>query len=163
TAVEAPISGITGRAQQSVGSLVAPAADASLLTTIVRTDPLWVRFSLAEAEFASLRRRETKSPEVRLETADGSPYAEPGRINFSGSTVDANLGTVQMRAEFPNAKLALLPGQYVKVKVVAGNQQAIVVPQSAVLQNETGRFVWTIDKDGKAAPRNIRAGNWIGK
>jgi membrane fusion protein, multidrug efflux system len=84
-------------------------------------------------------------------------------MNFAGSTVDSNLSTVQMRAEFPNPKLEILPGQYVRVRVIAGNQQAIVVPQSAVLQNESGRFVWTIDKEGKAAPRNIRAGNWVGK
>jgi membrane fusion protein (multidrug efflux system) len=77
--------------------------------------------------------------------------------------VDPTLGTVQMRAEFPNSKLQILPGQYVKVQVIAGNQPAIVVPQSAVLQNETGRFVWVLDAQGKAAQRNIRAGNWVGK
>jgi membrane fusion protein (multidrug efflux system) len=171
TAVDAPISGITGRAQQSVGSLVSPAADSSLLTTLVKTDPIWVRFALSEAEFARLRSREAqdkkqtdkKAPEVKLELADGSPYPATGRLNFAGSTVDPTLGTVQMRAEFPNARLQILPGQYVRVQVIAGNQEAIVVPQSAVLQNESGRFVWVLDAQGKAAQRTIRAGNWVGK
>ena len=164
TAVDAPIGGITGRAQQSIGSLVSPSADSSLLTTLVKTDPLWVRFALSEAEFARLRSRGTKqAPEVKLELADGSAYGSSGRLNFAGSTVDATLGTVQMRAEFPNSKLQILPGQFVKVQIVAGNQPAIVVPQSAVLQNETGRFVWVLDAQGKAAQRNIRAGNWVGK
>jgi membrane fusion protein (multidrug efflux system) len=163
TAVEAPIGGVTGRAQQSIGSLVTPAADASLLTTIVRTDPLWVRFALSEAEFARLRARETKAPEVKIEMADGSLYPSAGRLNFAASTVDANLGTVQMRAEFPNADLNVLPGQYVRVQVIAGSQQAIVVPQNAVQQNESGRFVWIVDGEGKAALRNIRAGSWVGK
>jgi membrane fusion protein (multidrug efflux system) len=166
TAVDAPIGGITGRAQQSIGSLVSPAADSSLLTTLVKTDPIWVRFALSEAEFARLRSRDTKdrkqAPAVKLELADGAPYSATGRLNFSGSTVDPALGTVQMRAEFPNGKLQILPGQYVRVRVVAGNQQAIVVPQSAVQQNETGRFVWVIDAQSKAAQRNIRAGNWVG-
>ncbi len=162
TSVEAPIGGISGRAQQSVGTLVNPTADSSLLTTIVKTDPIWVRFALSDAEFARLRSREAKAPVVKLELADGSAYPASGRINFSSSTVDATLGTVQMRAEFANPKLALLPGQYVRVQVVAGSQNAIVVPQAAVMQNESGRFVWTIDKDGKASPRNIRAGNWVG-
>jgi membrane fusion protein (multidrug efflux system) len=163
TAVDAPIAGITGRAQQSIGSLVAPAADSSLLTTITRTDPIWVRFALSEAEFANLRNREAKArPEVRIETADGKAHPATGRLNFAGSTVDASLGTVQMRAEFPNPKLQVLPGQYVRVRVIAGTQQAIVVPQSAVLQNETGRFVWVVGPDSKAAPRPIRAGNWVG-
>jgi len=163
TAVDAPIGGITGRAQQSIGSLLSPAGDSSLLTTLTRTDPIWVRFALSEAEFASLRSSEAADPEVKLETADGAPYAAAGKLNFSGSTVDAALGTVQMRAEFENPKLQLLPGQYVKVLVVAGKRQAIVVPQSAVLQNETGRFVWTVGPEGKAAPRNVRTGNWVGK
>ncbi len=163
TAVDAPIAGVTGRAQQSIGSLLSPGADSSLLTTLVKTDPIWVRFALSEAEFARLRSSETQSPEVRLEMADGSAFPAAGRLNFSGSTVDAALGTVQMRAEFPNAKLQILPGQYVRVQVVAGAQRAIVVPQGAVLQNETGRYVWLVGPEGKALQRNIRAGNWVGK
>jgi membrane fusion protein (multidrug efflux system) len=163
TTVEAPIDGVTGRAMQSIGSLVSPNGDAALLTTLTRTDPVWVRFALSEKEFASLRARETGAPEVKLEMADGSAYPETGKLNFSASSVDANLGTVQMRAEFPNANLKVLPGQYVRVQVIAGTQQAIVVPQSAVQQNESGRFVWTVDAQGKAATRPIRAGNWVGK
>jgi len=99
---------------------------------------------------------------VRLQTADGSAYPQAGKLNFSGSTVDAATGTVQMRAEFPNAKLQLLPGQYVRVRVIAGSREAIVVPQTAVLQNETGRFVWVADAASKAAQRQIRAGSWLG-
>ena len=164
TSVDAPIAGITGRAQQSIGSLLSPTSDSSLLTTLVRTDPIWVRFALSEAEFASLRNRENpEAPEVKIETADGKPFPASGRVNFAGSAVDASLGTVQMRAEFPNPKLAILPGQYVRVQVVAGNRPAILVPQSAVLQNESGRFVWVVGPEGKAAQRAIRAGNWVGQ
>ena len=164
TSVDAPIGGITGRAQQSIGSLVSPSAESSLLTTLVRTDPIWVRFALSEAEFASLRNREgTEPPEVRIETADGKAYPVAGRLNFSGSSVDAALGTVQMRAELSNPKLQVLPGQYVRVQVVAGNRPAILVPQSAVQQNESGRYVWVIGPESKAATRTIRAGNWVGK
>jgi membrane fusion protein (multidrug efflux system) len=162
TSVDAPIAGVTGRAQQSIGSLLSPNADSSLLTTLTRTDPLWVRFALAEADFARLRARETGHAEVKLALADGTAYPLAGKLNFSGSTVDASLGTVQMRAEFPNAKLELLPGQFVRVQVIAGSQEAITVPQSAVLQNETGRFVWLVGPDGKALARNIKAGGWAG-
>jgi len=163
TTVDAPIGGITGRAQQSIGSLLSPSGDSSLLTTLTKTDPIWVRFAMSEAEFASLRSRDAAEPEVKLQTADGADFAVAGKLNFSGSTVDAQLGTVQMRAEFDNPKLQLLPGQYVKVLVVAGKRQAITVPQVAVLQNETGRYVWTIGAEGKAAQRNVKTGNWVGK
>lgn len=162
TTVAAPITGVTGRAQQSIGSLVVPNAESSLLTTLTRTDPVWVRFALSEAEFARLRAGDAKQREVKLELADGRSFPHAGRLNFAGSTVDAALGTVQMRAEFPNPKLELLPGQYVRVQVVAGQQQAITVPQTAVGQNETGRYVWVVGADGKAVQRNIRAGNWLG-
>ena len=150
TEVNAPIAGITGRAMQSVGSLVSPNADSALLTTLTRGDPIWVRFAISENEYARLRG--SQDIQVNLELADGKEYPQVGKLNFAGSTVDAATGTVQMRAELPNPKLELLPGQYVRVQVQAGTQQAFVVPQTAVAQNETGRFVWVL-ADGKAAPR----------
>jgi len=160
TEVRAPIGGITGRAMQSVGSLVAPNAESALLTTLTLADPIWVRFSISEAEFA--RVRGTEGIEVALELADGKQYPQLGKLNFAGSTVDAATGTVQMRAELPNPKLELLPGQYVRVRATAGTQQAFVVPQTAVAQNEGGRFVWIMEGD-KAVQRQIRTGNWLGQ
>ncbi|HXM82747.1 MAG TPA: efflux RND transporter periplasmic adaptor subunit [Burkholderiales bacterium] len=160
--VSAPIGGITGRAQQSIGSLVAPGAESGLLTTLTQADPIWVRFALSEAEYARLRGFGVKNTEIKVELQDGSAYPEPGRLNFSSSTVDPSLGTVQMRAELPNPKLQLLPGQYVRVQVVAGTQQALVVPQSAVMQDQGGRFVWIVGAEGKAAQRQIKVGNWVG-
>jgi membrane fusion protein (multidrug efflux system) len=162
TRVVAPIDGITGRALQSIGSLVSPSGDAALLTTLTRGDPLWVRFSLSEPEFAQVRGGEGKDASVRLELADGTAYPEPAKLNFSGSTVDAQTSTVQMRAEVPNPRFALLPGQFVRVRITAGTVQAMVVPQGAVLQNEGGRFVW-IAAEGKAVQRPIKAGSWVGK
>ena len=162
TSIDAPIAGISGRAQQSIGALVTPGGDGGLLTTITRSDPVWVRFALSEAEFARLRSSEARATQVKLEFPDGAGYPLAGRLNFAGSTVDANLGTVQMRAEFANPKLQLLPGQYVKVRVISGSVQAIVVPQTAVLQNEGGRFVWVVGAQNKAATRQIKVGSWVG-
>ena len=162
TTVNAPIGAITGRAQQSIGSLVSPTSDSAMLTTLTRGDPIWVRFALSEAEFATVRGNDPGSIEVKLELADGTAYPEPAKLNFASSTVDAVTGTVQMRAELPNPKLQLLPGQFVRVRVVAGTQQAIVVPQTAVMQNEGGRFVWLAGGDGKAVQRPIKAGSWLG-
>jgi membrane fusion protein, multidrug efflux system len=162
TNVAAPIGGITGRALQSVGALVQPSNDSAVLTSMTRADPIWVRFALSEAEYARLRSTGETDISIKVQTADGTPYPRPGKLNFSGSTVDAQTGTVQMRAELPNDRQVLLPGQYVRVQVVAGAQQAIVVPQSAVLQDQSGRFVWVAGADGKAVPRHIRAGSWVG-
>jgi len=163
TTVNAPIGGISGRALQSVGTLVQPNNESALLTTITRGDPIWVRFALSEAEYSRVRGSGDKNIEVRVELADGKEYPQKGKLNFAGSTVDSATGTVQMRAELPNPRHELLPGQYVRVRVIAGTQQAILVPQTAVQQNDTGRFVWVAGGDGKALPRTIRAGQWLGE
>ena len=164
TAVSAPIAGVSGRAQRSQGSLVGPASDASLLTTLSQTDPLWVRFALSEAELQVVRagRLSGRGNEVRLVLPDGRAHPVVGRLNFAGSTVDARLGTVQLRAEFANPDLRLLPGQFVRVAVVAGTQDAFVVPQSAVLQNDQGRFVWILGPENKALQRPVETGAWLG-
>ena len=163
TTVTAPIGGITGRALQSVGTLVQPNNESALLTTLTRPDPMWVRFSLSEAEYAKLRNSGEKDIQVEIELADGKGYPHAGKLNFAGSTVDGATGTVQMRAGLPNPENLLLAGQYVRVRVTAGTQEAFLVPQSAVLQNDSGRFVWIAGADGKAVARNIRAGQWLGE
>jgi len=161
TTVTAPIAGVTGRALHSEGSLVTANTDSSLLTTLSQTNPVWVRFALSEAEHEDLRRARGNDAQVELVFADGKSYAPHGRMNFAGSTVDRQLGTVQLRAEFPNPDLQILPGQFATVRVAAGTQQVIAVPQTAVLQGAQGRYVWTVDADGKAAQRPVETGAWI--
>jgi len=163
TSVVAPIAGVTGRALHSEGSLVTANTDSSLLTTISQTNPVWVRFALSESEHESLRRAGDEKSMVELVLADGTTYADRGHLNFAGSTVDQSLGTVQLRAEFPNPKLAILPGQFATVRLDAGTQQVITVPQTAVLQGTQGRFVWTIGADGKAMQRDVEVGDWVGQ
>jgi len=164
TAVGAPIAGVTGRALRSQGSLVTAGTESSLLTTVSQTDPLWVRFSLSESErqIVTSGKQGGRGNEVRLVLPDGKTHPVAGRLNFSGSTVDTRLGTVQLRAEFANPDLRLLPGQFVRAQVVAGSQEAIVVPQSAVLQGDAGRFVWTLGPENKATPRPVETGAWLG-
>jgi membrane fusion protein, multidrug efflux system len=158
TAVTAPIAGIVGRAEKSEGSLVGTAD--GLLTHITQTDPIWVRFSLSEPEQALLRRARGSSA-VRLLAADGKPMNASGKLNFKGSTVDARLGTVALRAEFANPELTVLPGQFVRAQVQAGTEQAVLVPQAAVMSGDRGKMVWTI-QDGKATPTPVEVGGWVG-
>ncbi|WP_119153405.1 efflux RND transporter periplasmic adaptor subunit [Caldimonas tepidiphila] len=165
TLVNAPIAGITGRAQKSQGSLVSPGSD-SLLTTVSQTDPIWVRFSFSTEEQERLQRMDAaqrRQASVRLLDANGQPIPDAvGRLNFSGSTVDPRLGTVALRAEFPNPRLEILPGQFVRAQVVLGAQPAVLVPQAAVMQGEQGRMVWTV-RDGKATPTPVQVGGWVGQ
>lgn len=161
TSVTAPISGITGRAVRSEGSLVAANTDSSLLTTLTQVNPIWVRFSLADSEYERIRGTQ-KRPQVKLLDQDGTVMAASGRLNFAASTVDPKLGTVQLRAEFPNPDLKWLPGQFVKVQILAGEQDAFLVPQAAVMQSEQGHAVWVIGPDDAATMRSIKTANWLG-
>jgi len=156
TRVASPIAGLTGRAEKSEGSLVSPSD--GLLTRVTQTDPIWVRFSFSEAELARLR--SGRSGPVKLLSAEGKPLGTVGKLNFEGSTVDPQLGTVQLRAEFANPDLAVLPGQFVRAQVHAGEEPAFVVPQAAVINGDRGKAVWTV-KDGKAVPAPIEVGGWV--
>jgi len=157
TRVVSPITGITGRAEKSQGSLVSPSD--GLLTRVTQTDPIWVRFSFSERELAQLRSGIAGA--VKLLSAEGKPLIGAGKLNFAGSTVDAQLGTVQLRAEFANPDLLVLPGQFVRAQVIAGEERAVVVPQAAVFNGERGKAVWTV-KDGKALPAPVEVGAWVG-
>ncbi len=160
TQVAAPIGGVAQRSQRSEGALISPAADGGLLTTIVQTHPIRARFALTEAEAAALRK--ARGAEVRLIGADGRPTATVGRLDFAGSMVDPRLGTVAMRAELPNPDGAWLPGQFVRVLVTSGRTEGFLVPQSAVMSGEQGRFVWVIGAEGKAMPKPVQTGPWQG-
>ncbi|OFZ73135.1 MAG: hypothetical protein A2W04_02345 [Betaproteobacteria bacterium RBG_16_64_9] len=94
--------------------------------------------------------------------ADGSIAADKGRLIFTATAVDPKLGTVPLRAEFANPGARWLPGQFVRARVEAGEQEAFLVPQSAVVQTEQARLVWLVGPDGKAVMRPVQTGNWIG-
>jgi membrane fusion protein (multidrug efflux system) len=159
TEVKAPIAGITSRAVRSEGSLVA--ANTDLLTTVTQVQPIWVRFSLAESDFERIRDA-AKQAQVQLMSKDGTVAAAGGKLNFAASTVDPKLGTVQLRAVFPNPERRWLPGQFVPVRVQAATQQAFLVPQSAVVQTEQARMVWVVTPEGTAAMKPIQTAQWIG-
>ncbi|MEY4641813.1 MAG: hypothetical protein RLZZ227_1807 [Pseudomonadota bacterium] len=149
TKVTAPISGITSREAVSEGSLVGPGEGQSLLTRIVKTDPLYVLFSIPESEYAGLRAlspADAAPLNARLLLAQGDAGAIPGTVDFTASTIDATTGTVQARATFANAQASVLPGQFVRVQLTGLNiDNALLVPQAAVLQSPQGTFVYTVD------------------
>jgi membrane fusion protein (multidrug efflux system) len=161
TNVTAPITGVTGRALQSVGSLVTTGSDAGLLTTINITDPIWVSFSFSENEVLQLRRAAGKTG-VTLLLPDGSTYARTGTLNFAASSVDMKTGAVPLRAAFPNPALELLPGQFVRVQVTVGQREAYLVPQAALSQSDQGKVVFTVAADNTVSPRPVETAGWSG-
>lgn len=166
--VKAPVSGMAGRFLYSEGALVS--ANTSLLTTIVQTSPIWVRFSLSDSELAQLGGMLTNETVkgIALVLPDGTEYPESGRLNFSASQIDPRLGTQQLRAEFDNADKALIPGQFVRIRVSTGVRDGVfLVPQSAVQTGEQGRFVYVAEADEEgqtvAIARPVQTGGWQGQ
>jgi len=164
TTVTSPLSGIAGRFEFSEGALVS--ANTSLLTKVSQISPIWVRFSLSYSEIAQLGGHLTPAnvKEVRLVLPDGQEYAKKGKLNFSASSIDPQLGTQQLRATFDNDDKRLLPGQFVRVRITTGHQDGVfVVPQTAVMTNDQGKFVYVVSDKNEATVTPIVAGNWVGK
>ncbi len=171
TRVQAPISGLAGRALRSEGSLVS--GPDVLLTTVTQTDPMYVLFGLPEPEQLRLRREiETgrlRMPadgklDVAIRLADGQRYAHTGKLDFTDARVDAATATVEARADLANPDGVLKPGQFVRVVLSGATRpDAVLVPQRAVLEGPQGKFVYVVGAEGKADVRPVQVGEWAGE
>jgi len=164
TVVKAPVNGMTGRSLFSEGALVS--ANNSLLTTLTQLSPIWVRFSFSDNEVARFggHLNEKNVHSVRMILTDGSEYQQEGKINFAASKIDPLLGTQQLRATFENSEQRILPGQFVRVRVAAGESRDVYrVPQVAVLTSDLGRYVYVISENSAVMQRSVIVGDWIGK
>lgn len=169
TIVRAPIDGVMSRALIRIGGLVT--AYSTLMTTIYQTDPMFVNFSISEQRLLDLQRELGRPPDqknpskrqFRVFLTDGSEIDTPADLNFVDAAVDLRTDTLPVRLAIHNPKQLLRSGQYVRVSVDTPAQaDAIVIPQRAVQELQDKRFVWTVDKDGKAAARDVTMGARIG-
>ena len=163
TQVRAPVSGIAGRFQLSVGALVA--ANTSLLTTIIQISPIWVRFSLSESELITLGGQVNANSvqDVSLILGNGQEYASKGKINFAANQINPSLGTQELRATFANNDKQLLPGQFVRARISTGMREGVfLIPQTAVLTNDQGKFVYVVNAKNEAVPQPVKVAEWAG-
>ena len=174
TTVVAPISGTTGAAAKSDGNLVS--ATDSLLTTIVQTNPMYVNFSVSEADLLRITKQVgtgqlavpgKKSANgslgfsVNVKLADGSTYPRAGKLNFTGEKLNPTTGSFDARAEIPNPDGVLRPGQFVRVVLSgASRPNSISVPQRAVIDSPMGKIVFLVTPDDKLAPRPVELDGW---
>jgi len=170
TTVRAPIAGRAGRAQVTEGALVSQ-PEGTLMARIEQISPVYVSFAQSASEVLALRRAvaageieldENDRVEVRLTFSDGTEYPILGHIDFRGFSVDQQTGTVELRAEFANPSGLLLPGEFVRAQIFAGQvSQGIAVPQRAVTLGEDGGSVFVIDEKGQAALRPVKLGAMV--
>ncbi len=187
TKVTAPISGIAGKEAQSVGSLISPAGESGFLTTMVQINPLYVNFSMPSRQFEKLaagfvsgqisigsesqkdkldanKYRQTDVADVPMYVEvllnNGKIYPQKGKIIFFDSTEDTQTSSLAMKAEFanPTNSRALMPGQFVRVRLVGAiYKNAILIPSSALLNTSQGLVAYVIDQNDTVSARPVQA------
>lgn len=173
TRVKAPLSGITGRSLVNVGTLATQGQ--TQMVTISQLNPIYVDMSQSSAELLTLRQQMAsgavsgaRGVRVRLKLADGSIYPVEGQLRFEEAKVDANTGTVNLRAVFSNDDFILLPGMMVGAELIQGVvNNAMLLPQSAINRTPTGETtVYVVDINSKIQVRPVKVqgtyeGKWI--
>jgi membrane fusion protein (multidrug efflux system) len=166
TLIRAPVAGRIGRATVSVGNVVSP--QSGTLALLVSQDPMYVTFPVSQRLLLALKReRETSGANgadsrVRIAFSDGSIYDGVGTLDFLDVTVSQGTDTVTVRAKIDNPKRMLTDGMFVTVRVEGREaEKKIVIPQSAIMLDQQGAFVFVVEQD-KAAVRRIRTGQQQG-
>jgi len=165
--VRAEISGRAGRARLELGARVTGPSD--LLTTVEQVDPVYVNFSPSDQDVLRWRRdiatRRLLVPSrvlaVQVTLADGSIFPGTGQLNFVDLALQPATGTLSLRAEFRNPQHVLLPGQFVRVRLLGLKRpDAILVPQRAVQRSLGGAFVYVVGDSNRVAARDVVATSW---
>lgn len=157
--IRSPIAGRTGNVRVRPGNLVGP-NDAAPLVTVNRIRPILVGFAVPERLLSEIRTAAAAGPlavTALPSGAAGEPH--PGELVFLDNAVDANTGTVLLKALFPNEDEALWPGQFVNVRLrLRTLPDAVVIPASAVQSGQKGEFVYVVDADQTAQMRLVQVG-----
>jgi membrane fusion protein (multidrug efflux system) len=172
TRVTAPINGIAGQQQATVGALVGTSTsdtggNGTLLATVQQIDRMYVNFTISSADLATLQQAQRKGTirlvqqnetTVQIGLPDGETYGSEGTLDFSDVTVNAETGAVNLRALVANAQRRLLPGMYVTLTVNFGQQDNVfLVPQQALLRDTVGAYLYVVGADGKVVRKDVQA------
>jgi membrane fusion protein (multidrug efflux system) len=164
TRIRAPISGRIGRSLFTPGALV-QTGQAGALATIQRLDQVYVDITQSAADLLTLRAAMSggglaqpapDSAQVQLVLPNGEVYPEQGVLRFADVTVDPTTGAVILRATFPNPNNVLLPGLYVRARVIEGvRQQGLLAPQAGVTHNERGQATALVVGPGDVVAQRV--------
>ncbi|HBM15367.1 MAG TPA: hypothetical protein DD381_03345 [Lentisphaeria bacterium] len=169
TDVIAPCDGKLGASNYDVGNLVG--SSSKPLGVLAMIDPIEIQFSISEDLLVSALQRDKKDPgEItninkelksqnvvpKLILSNGTEYPLEGRIYFVDNNISKTTGTINLRALFSNPNHLILPGAYVKVMLSQANPvNSLLVPQDAVQENQSGKFLYVVNKDKKVELRHI--------
>lgn len=167
TRVTAPIDGRASRAMITSGNLVSAGDTASVLTTLVSQEKMYVYFEVDEATFlhyqAMTRQGQQRNAlPVEIGLVDEQGYPHQGKIDFLDNQLTASTGTIRMRALLDNSQRQLTPGLYARVRLPGSAQfDALLIDDKAVLTDQDRKYVYVVDGQGKAQRRDIQAGAMV--
>jgi len=157
--IYSPIDGRTGSLQVHEGNLV-KANDVPVLVVINQIRPVYVNFSIPEQQLPEVRKYQSAGQlHVRAVVPNDNGFSEEGRLSFVDNTVDAQTGTIRLKALFENQRRSLWPGQFVNVELtLAVTPKALVVPSKAISVGQNGNFVYVVNSDGTVESRPVTIG-----
>jgi len=169
TRITAPLAGRISNHQVSVGNLVSGSDSAATpaLTTIVSLDPIYFYFDMSEGDYLTYQRataagkldeaRDSSPVYVRL--TDETEWPRRGLLNFIDNQVDRGAGTIRARATFANSDFFVTPGQFGRIRIAASERyNAILIPDGAVVTDQSRKVVMTVKDDGTVEPKVVRPG-----
>jgi membrane fusion protein, multidrug efflux system len=173
TTICSPLNGVAGLARAQVGDLLGP--NSGQLTTVTKIEPIRVYFSLSQRLLTQMQERRLlegkdtyrsgdQGAELELILATGSVYPHKGSVRFANNQVDVKTGTVTVVGEFPNPKMLLVPGMFVRVRALLETQKhALLVPQRAVTDMQGRYLIAVVGADNKVTIRPVTAGERLGE
>lgn len=156
TDLRAPISGRTGSITVKSGNIVSP-SDALQLVTINEMQPILVQFSIPQQSLSRVRQYQAQRA-IKVSVIDdkGVSKLDEGNLVFIDNDVNSNTGTITLKAQLPNAREQLWPGQYVTVNLqITVEPKAIVVPQTSIQTGQNGNFIYIVEQ-GEVAVRDVQ-------
>lgn len=166
--VKAPITGLIGAKQVSIGDLVGR-GEPTLLATMSTLDPIWFYCNVSEVDYLRAKEKSIKIGKnvedlpLTLILAGGQENPGQGKFVFIDRAVDIKTGTLRVRAEFPNKEKLLRPGMFARVRVDIGKRaNTITVPERAIISIQGKTFVWVVGSDGKVTQRSVTTGEQAG-
>jgi len=170
--ITTPFTGRIGTHLVSVGNLIAGSRTATspttLLTTLVSLDPIYLDFDMSESDFLTFSRDRARlkgglADKVEIALSDETEFARQGTLDFVDNVLNRSSGTIHARATVPNPDRLLTPGVFARVRLVVGAPvPALLVPDTAVLPDQSQHLVMTVAPDGTVVPKRVEIGDLRG-
>jgi membrane fusion protein, multidrug efflux system len=157
TRLTAPIDGVTGIRQVDVGNIIHP-TDPAGLVDVTQVQPISVIFTLPEQNFTEIQQQMAKGPlSVLAYSQDEKTQLDQGKLVLIDNQIVQTTGTIRLRADFPNAKRTLWPGELVNARLLIDTRHGgLTISSSAVQQGPDGAYVYAIGSDGSVEMRAVK-------